>query len=150
MAKKRRRPTKTQTMLDKNSTLKYIAAPCILVLIASCIFLFWYNNNKRSTYENIDYIRSFMTSNGRLNDFQNKLGMHDPATDIKWFKTEDEIRIEYGRIVLTWEPEDFFTEDNTEHIATIGFTYDIKYEGIERIPTLHLYYCGEEVERWLR
>lgn len=142
------RPAKSKTIMDKNKVYKYIWMPCVIVIIASLIFLIWYNNNQNSTYRNVQYIRSFMTSSGKLNDFQNKLGMHDPATDIKWYKTEDEIRIEFGRIFMTWEPEDFYTAENLELISTIGFTIDIKEE--DGMKVLHLYWNDKEVERWIK
>lgn len=142
------RPAKSKLAMDKNKVYKYIWMPCIIVIIASLVFLIWYNNNKNSTYRNVAYIRSFMTSSGKLNDFQNKIGMNDPATDIKWYKTDKEIRIEFGRIYMTWEPEDFYKPENLELISTIGFTIDIKEEDGRKV--LHLYWNGNEVERWIK
>lgn len=130
------------------SPMKYIIIPCMLVVIMSCMYLIWYQNNMNSTASNIEYIRSFMSSSGELRDYSNKLGMHDPETDIKWYKTEDEIRIEFGRIYLTWEPETFYTQEVQDAIGTIGFTTRvIEKDGVK---TLYLYYRGEEVERWVK
>jgi hypothetical protein len=75
--------------------------------------------------------------------------MHDPETDIKWYKTDDEIRIEFGRIYLTWEPENFYNQDNLDQLGTIGFTIDVKKDS-DGNKVLHLYYMGEEVERWVK
>jgi hypothetical protein len=90
-----------------------------------------------------------MTSSGKLNDFQNKISMHDPETDIKWYKTSDEITIEFGRIILTWEPEDFYKQDNLDQLASIGITTEIK-QSKDGTKTLHLYYLGQELERWVK
>lgn len=141
--------TKRKDYMGKNKSYKYVIVPCVIVLIASLVYLVWFINTQNSTYKNIMYIREFMTSSGTLNDFQNKLGMHDPATDIKWFKTDKEIRIEFGRIYLTWEPADFYKPENLELLGTIGFTTEIK-KSKDGVQTLHLYYQGEEIPRWVK
>lgn len=146
---KRRKSSKGNKFLNGNSVLKYILIPIMIVLIAEVAYLAWYINQKNSTVTNIDYIKSFMSSSGKLNDYQNKIGMHDPKTDIRWYKTDDEIRIEFGRIYLTWEPEDFYLEENLQHLETIGITTKIK-KNKEGIKTLHIYYMGEEIERWVK
>mgnify|MGYP001660877101 FL=1 len=145
LAKSQRR----KDYMGGKSVLKYILIPCTIAIVASCIFLIWYINNQNSTYSNIEYIRGFMTSSGKLNDYSNKLGMHDPETDIKWYKTDDEIRIEFGRIYLTWEPEKFYQQENLDALETIGFTIKVK-EDKDGNKILHLYYQGEEVERWVK
>ncbi len=146
---KRKLGKQQRRLQQKGSVAKYIIIPCVIVLIMSCIYLIWYINGQNSTYKSIEYIRSFMTSSGKLNDFQNKIAMHDPATDIKWFKTDDEIRIEFGRIRMTWEPEDFYVKENLELLETIGISIKIK-EDADGNKVLHLYYQGEELERWVK
>jgi len=140
---------KRKDFMGNNSVMKYIIIPCMLVMIASCIYLIVFINNKNSTLSNIEYIRSFMSSSGQLRDYSNKIGMHDPAKDIKWYKTNKEVRIEFGRIFLTWEPDEFFKQDNLDRIATIGFTveYVKSKSGYEEMK---LYYQGVEVERWVK
>lgn len=130
------------------SPMKYIIIPCMIVVIMSCMYLIWYQNNLNSTASNIEYIKSFMSSSGELRDYSNKIGMHDPKEDIRWYKTDEEIRIEFGRIYLTWEPETFYSAEVQEDLNTIGFTTKI----IEKdgVKTLHLYYMGEEMERWVK
>ena len=139
--------SKENLTMGKGAFLKTVIIPVCLVVIVLSVFFFWYQNNLNATDEHIAYIRSFMRTPGNLNDFQNKLGMHDPKTDIKWYKTEDEIKIEYGRIILTWEPSDFYTEETKEQLNSIGFDYDIKKVNGQK--TLFLYYNGEELERWI-
>ena len=133
----------------KGGVTKYILIPCTIVIIASCIFLIWYINRQNSTYSNINYIKGFVTSSGKLNDFSNKIGMQDPETDLKWYKTDKEIRIEFGRIILTWEPKDFYVQENLDALSTIGITTEIKTEK-DGTKTLHLYYNGNEMERWVK
>lgn len=145
MAKRR----KQKEFMDKGKGIKYIIWPCLIVMVGSLIYLVWFVNNQNATYNHILYIQSFMTNSGKLNDFQNKLGMHDPETDIKWYKTDDEIRIEFGYITLTWEPKDFFQQENLELLQTIGFTTEIVTDD-EGNKILKLYYMGEELERWIK
>lgn len=146
--KKYRKQSKALKELDSLKFLKTVIIPCAIVIIASCVYLIWWNTQKISTASNIEYIRSFMTSSGTLRDYQNKLGMHDPAEDIKWYKTSDEIRIEFGRIVLTWTPEDFVKAENLKHIEDIGFTVKVIEEDGQKV--MHLYWKGKEVQRWVR
>ena len=149
MAKRKKGHAREKDIMGGGKFTKMVLAPCLLVIIGSCIFLFWWINNRNSTYTNIDYIRSFMTQSGTLNDYQNKIAMWDPETDLRWYKTDKEIRIEFGRIVLTWEPADFYTKENLEHLATIGITAEIK-ENKDGTKILKLYYHGEEIERWIK
>lgn len=135
--------------MQSNTFWRYVLIPCTIVLIGTVIYMVWYMNMQKSTYKNIEYIKGFMTSSGKLNDFSNKIGMHDPKTDIKWYKTDDEIRIEFGRIFLTWEPKDFYNEENLTQLSTIGITTEIKTDK-EGKKTLHLFYMGEEIERWVK
>lgn len=135
--------------MHSKSWMKYIVIPCMLVIIATGIYSIWYLNMQNSSMKNIEYIRSFMSSSGKLNDYSNKLGMHDPEKDIKWYKTDKEIRIEFGRIYMTWEPEDFYSDEVQEALGSIGFTTEIK-KNKEGVKVLHLYYMGKEVERWIK
>lgn len=141
--------TKRKDFTKSTSFSKLVLIPCTIVIIMSCLYLIWYLSQRNSTIENIYYIQSFMTSSGQLNDYANKLGMHDPEKDIKWFKTTDEIRIEFGRITLTWEPDMFYQQENLDLLKTIGFTIQIK-EDKNKKKVLHLFYKGVELERWVK
>ena len=146
----KRKKTVRKDAMHKNQGWKYFMWPCLLVIIFSCVFLIYWINNRNSTYNNIEYIKGFMTSQGKLNDFSNKLGMHDPNTDIKWFMTDKEVRIEFGRIILDWEKEEFFDQANLDHLSTIGITTEIKEDEKTHVKVLHVYYCGMELERWIK
>lgn len=150
MAKRRLGKTsRAKNRLESNSVVKRILWPILIVVAATCVYLIWYINVQNSTYTNIEYIKGFLNQSGNLNDFQNKLGMHDPETDIKWYKTDKEIKIEFGRIVLTWEPADFYKQENLDHLEQIGITAKVK-KGSDNKKSLHLYYKGKEVERWVK
>lgn len=146
MAKRGRTRRLDKDYLNNNKVMKGIIIPCLLVFICSAIFLIWHINGQNSTATGIDYIKGFMSSSGKLNDYQNKIAMKNPAEDIKWYMTEKEIRIEFGRVILTWEPEDFITSENLEHLRQIGF--EITYN--KNSKTIKLYYNGEEIERWVK
>lgn len=146
----KRKKAKKKDFMNKGASWKWFIAPCALVIICSCVYLMWYINNKNSTYTNIEYIKGMMTSSGKLNDFSNKIAMHDPKTDIKWFMTDKEVRIEFGRIILDWEKEDFFKEENLTHLSTIGITAEIIPDKATGVKKLHIYYQGLEIERWIK
>ena len=149
MAKRAKGHAKQRDIMGGSKFTKSVIIPCVFVIVGTCIFMIWWINNRNSTYTNIDYIRSFMTSSGKMNDYQNKIGMWDPETDLRWYKTDKEIRIEFGRIVLTWEPEDFYTQDNFDHLATIGIEVKIK-ENKDGTKVLEMYYQGNKMERWIK
>lgn len=145
----KRKAIKTQNHMTKNAEWKWILAPILIVLIGSVILFTQYLGNKKSSYENIDYIRSFMTSTGKLNDFSNKLNMDDPKTDIKWYWDENKnVRIEFGRIVMDFEWEEFILESTQEKLGTIGFAFES--ETVDGRKDLVCYWRGEVVERWVR
>lgn len=149
MAKRKSGKKSRRDVMGNNRVYRYIFIPCAIVVITSLIYLIWFINTKNSTYDNIAYIKSFMTSSGVINDFQNKLGMHDPMNDIRWYKTDNEIRIEFGRIYLTWEPKDFYKQENLDLLGSIGFSVEVK-KNEEGVNVLHLYYAGEELPRWVK
>lgn len=135
--------------MNGNKVLKYILIPCALTVILSCAYLMMFYNNKNSTDSNIAYIKSFMTSSGQLRDYANKLGMHETTEDIKWYKTNKEVRIEFGRISLTWDPEEFFKKETLDILEGIGFTIK-NAKDKEGNEVLKVYYQGVEIERWVR
>ena len=143
--KKSFRRNKEKDFVSHGMMRRTIIIPILVFTVAVCMLLFKNITKTRSTYEGIEYIASMQTSPGRLNDYQNKLLMHDPATDIKWFMIEEDgvIEIDYGIEVLTWEYADFFTDANAQHLAKIGFSFSTDV-GTNK---LHIYYNGVEVER---
>ena len=126
---------------------KYIASPCILVMIVMGGLYFYDQIGAKSNESGIEYIQSFIASSGNLVDYQNKLGMKDPATDLKWYKTDDEVRIDFGRIILKYSLEEFMSEKVQGDLASIGITSQVIKEKTGNV--LHLYYLGEEIQRWV-
>lgn len=133
---------------DKNKFMKRVIIPCMLVLIGSLIFYFWFYGKKVATARGIDYIASYMTKSGELRDYSNKIGMHDPTTDIKWFQTDDKIKIEFGRVYLTWEPDDFYEDETEKQLEKIQMTRKIIYKK-DGTKEVKIYYQGREIERWV-
>lgn len=144
----KRKPVKAANHMETNAEWKWIVAPILIVLVGSIILFYMYTFERNSTDTNIEYIRSFMTTNGKLNDFSNKLGMHDPKTDIKWYWQDGMITIEFGRIILDWEEEKFLDEQVQLDINSIGFTIDTQLRDGKKV--LCLYWKGEEVPRYVK
>lgn len=116
-----------------------------LLIIIGCVGYFFYaRTQNNSTYTNIEYIKGYMTPSGTLNDWQGKLGCKG-VEDMKWYLTEDELKIEFGRIALTWPPEEFVKQENLQLVGQIGIT--AKYNKKEQ--KLKLYWCNQEIERWV-
>ena len=90
--------------------------------------LYFYDQiGAKSNESGIEYIQSFIASSGNLVDYQNKLGMKDPATDLKWYKTDDEVRIDFGRIILKYSLEEFMSEKVQGDLASIGITSQVMF-----------------------
>lgn len=147
---------KTRNHMLKNAEWRWIILPCIIVLIGSIIILYQWIGERNSTVTNIEYIRSFMTSTGKLNDFSNKINMDDPTTDIRWeWNEKGEIKIMFGRIILDWENvEDFLDPDIQTKLGTIGFTTEVvkkRYTdditGANREYVITIYWKDNVVER---
>ena len=131
--------------IEKNRVWKYIVLPIAVVSISTCVYFMWRLNNQNGTYKSIDYIREYLDSTGKINDFQNKIGWTGPDC-IHFYPNDSEglIRIEFGKVTLTWEPEYFYTEGNANKLKTIGITYDVDENDV-----LHMYWAGEELEPWV-
>lgn len=148
MAKRSLSYNRRMNSMNKGLFMKAVIIPCCIVFIFSAIYLIWFINNKNSTLTNIDYIRSFMSSTGQLRDYSNKLGMHDPSTDIKWYMDDKGVRIEFGRIVMDWETEEFWDPAMQQKLNDIGIVFEeVKEKGV---PKIICKYRGLEIERWVR
>lgn len=140
----------------KNAGWRWIILPCVIVLIGSIIILYQWISQRNSTVTNIEYIHSYMTSTGKLNDFSNKISMHDPTTDIKWeWDEEGNIKIMFGRIILDWESvEDFLNPGFQSKLGSIGFKTEVvkmnyidDVTGANREYAINLYWKDNLVER---
>ena len=117
----------------------------MIMIIASLIYYLYYSVAVNSTAHNIQVIKDHMNSSGVLVDIRNEIAV-DSVDDVKLFVTEEEVRIEFGRLILNWTPEEFATKEVQEELNSIGFEVKFKGEPVK----MYLYYQGEEVERWVR
>lgn len=99
-----------------------------------------------NSYDQIDYILSFMR-NGELYDFSNKIGMKNPESDIKWYRTKDGVKIEYGYMTIQFPMEEFLTDNCEYQLGRIGITH--KFRATDTGKKLILLYHDEELERWI-
>lgn len=131
--------------MKKNKVLKFIILPVCFVVIASMIYYLYYSVAINATDRNIEVIKEHMNSSGKLVDIKNEIAVNS-IDDVKLFVTEDEVRIEFGRLVLNWTPEKFATQEVQDTLETIGFEVKFKGDPVK----MYLYYHGEEVERWVK
>lgn len=139
---------KSKTSLEKNLIVKSVLIPLVCLLLATIGYLVWGTKQDMGTLEGLNYIKSFVGSGGKLNDFQGKLGMDDPKEDIKWFYDEEGIRIEFGKIIMDFTEAEFLSDNIKGKLKDIGITYDVKEKGDQY--EFKLYYLGTEIERYIR
>ena len=125
--------------------LKFVILPVMILAIGSIGYYFYYQVAEGSTNENMQVIRDHMNNKGELVDYRDEIGVKS-VDDIKLFVTEDEVRIEFGVLVLTWTPEKFAEKETQDALALIGF--ETKFEGDP--VKMYVYWQGERVERWVR
>ena len=142
--KTKRLTRKEKNRMNQNNFIHVILAVAIVAFVIT-VYLWYQGNNQAATTDHIKYIKSFMSSSGTLRDYSNKLGMHDPKTDLKWFEKGDTIEIHFGRIILTWPREVFLLESTREELHTITMDYTVdKVTG-----NITVYYKGEVVSKWV-
>lgn len=124
----------------------FVLLPCAIVLGLFCYDRFQQARTITNSYDQIDYICSFMR-NGELYDFSNKIGMKNPESDIKWYRTDDGVKIEYGYMTITFPMEEFLTDNCTLQLSKIGITHE--FHPTQTGKKLVLLYHDEELERWI-
>ena len=139
---------KSKTSLEKNLITKSVLIPLICLLIATAGYVAWNMKSDMGTMEGLAYIKSFVGSGGKLNDFQSKIGMEDPATDIKWYYDDKGIRVEFGKIIMDFTVQEFISPNIVKQFKDIGITYDVDDSTGEY--KFKLYYLGKEIERYIR
>ncbi len=133
--------------------MKVVKAIAVFVLIPVCIVLgmtvydkIQYQRTITNSYDQIEYICSFMR-NGELFDFSNKIGMKNPESDIRWYRTDSGVKIEYGYMTMNFPMEEFLTDKCESELGRIGITH--KLLKTETGKKLVLLYHDEELERWI-
>lgn len=124
----------------------FVLLPCIIVLAMIGYDKFQQKREITNSYDQITYITSFM-QNGVLHDFSNKIGMKNPDSDIRWYKTDDGVKIEYGYMTIKFPMEEFLSEECTTQLSKIGITH--KFRTTDTGKKLILLYHDEELERWI-
>ena len=129
----------------KNKFTKFVVAPVVFLLVGTVFYFVYYNVVINSTATNIKLIKEHMNSSGTIVDIQNEIGVQS-VEDIKLFVTTEEVRIQFGKLVLNWSPKNFAKSETQEQLSQIGFEIQFKGEP----PKMYLYWHGAEVERWVR
>lgn len=124
----------------------FICIPVLILLVLYGYDKFQQKREITNSYDQIDYILGFMR-NGELYDFSNKIGMKNPESDIKWYKTDDGVKIEYGYMTIKFPMEEFLSDKCSYQLGRIGITY--KFRTTDTGKKLILLYHDEELERWI-
>lgn len=128
--------------------LKKITSVVTLILLFGGVF--WYFNYYQgvlgySTERNIEYIRDHMNSQGKLIDYQDEISVKS-INDIKFFIDDKKVTIEFGKIVLEWKNQEFFTKPVLDSIKPLGFEVKRDKDSKEIL----LFWQGKEVDRWVQ
>ena len=129
-------------MVGYNPTKPIIICGVLVCLCLSGV-IFWNGTYRRSSYDNIQYIKSFMSSSGEIRDISNKINMKNPKTDIQWFDEDGIVTIHFGRIVMEWERDEFLSETVQKELNVIGFS--VKQENKDPDTVIRLFYQGLEL-----
>lgn len=124
----------------------FIIIPCIVLALMYGYNKFDERRTITNSYDQIDYILSFMR-NGQLYDYANKIGMKNPDSDIRWYRTDDGVKIEYGYMTMNFPMEEFLSDKCTLQMGKIGITH--KFRTTDTGKKLVLMYHDEELERWI-
>lgn len=101
------------------------------------------NVAKDATDKGIEYILRHTNSAGNLVDLTGDIGVKS-IEDIRLYVKTDEVRIEYGKVLLTFTLEDFLGDAYTVNLERIGITRQIN----EKTGLLEVFYHGVLLERW--
>lgn len=130
---------------SKGGFLKFVILPVMILAIGTMIYYFYDQVANGATNENMQVIKDHLNSSGVLVDTRNEIGVKS-VDDIKLFVTEDEVRIEFGYLILTWTPKQFAKRETQEALELLGF--EVKFEGDP--VKMNIYWQGEKIERWVK
>lgn len=130
---------------SKGGFLKFVILPVMILAIGTMIYYFYDQVANGATNENMQVIKDHLNSSGVLVDTRNEIGVKS-VDDIKLFVTEDEVRIEFGYLILTWTPKQFAKKETQEALELLGF--EVKFEGDP--VKMNIYWQGEKIERWVK
>ena len=124
--------------------ITFIAIPVILLLITSVIIVTYNTTQQTSNVPAIKKIKEFMRRDGSINDYMGEIGVKD-ENDIKWFQDKDKIKIEFGKIALTYSADTFESKEMQEQLSYIGITVRKNKKTGEYI----LYWHDKKLEKWV-
>lgn len=124
--------------------ITFIAIPVILLLITSVIIVTYNTTQQTSNVPAIKKIKEFMRRDGSINDYMGEIGVKD-ENDIKWFQDKDKIKIEFGKIALTYSTDTFESKEMQEQLSYIGITVRKNKKTGEYI----LYWHDKKLEKWV-
>ena len=130
-------------LLSKHDHIKYIVIPVLLVLVASIVLTFYYSSRSSSNQRVLKHIMSYQTSSGKLNDFQNNIGVKT-ADDIKYYVYDGKVRIEFGKQILEWDKKEFYTDDTKHNLELIGVECEID----KKTKALVMYWGGTKLVKY--
>ena len=152
MAKRRGKNSKQQDKVMNGGlygTFWYLLIPAIIVIGFIFVMIIRNTNNTNNAYSQIAHIRQYV-KHGELKDYSNQIGMKDPDTDIRWYKHDNIVEIEFGYMNMKFDIEEFLTPRCKEELNSIGLDYKLVTTDAEnKNYTLKLYYNGKELERWV-
>lgn len=139
MARRRRRENSAGAL-----AFVWIVIPLVFFGLGYLFWNVWDGNTKVSTEANMKFIIDHCNGAGKLIDFQREICV-ESVDDIKLFVEKNNVKIEYGKIVLEWPLEEFVSPELTGQLERIGIT---RYKDAET-GRLLVFYHDEEVERWV-
>ena len=124
--------------------ITFIAIPVILLLITSVIIVTYNTTQQTSNVPAIKKIKEFMRRDGSINDYMGEIGVKN-ENDIKWFQDKDKIKIEFGKIALTYSIDTFESKEMQEQLSYIGITVRKNKKTGDYI----LYWHDKKLEKWV-
>lgn len=112
----------------------------ILILLG----VYWYvdTNTVSDPYASINLIKSKINGRGELQDYDNEIGVTS-IDDIGYKMKDGKIQIHYGKIVIIVGKDELKSKDFNRALLDVGI--EIK----KKKGTYHVYYKGEEIDRWV-
>ncbi len=117
--------------------------PVVFLGVAIVWWLAGADIGKNATVRNLEFIAKHTNSAGTLVDYTGDIGVKSIA-DIKLYVKDKEVRIEYGKIFLTFTEENFLSEEYTGLLEKVGITRQIN----KKTGLLEVFYHGVKLERW--
>lgn len=99
--------------------------------------------SENATDNSIEYIASHTNSAGNLVDYTGDIGVKS-IDDIRLYITENQVKIKYGKIDLTFTPDGFMADKYTIPLERIGITRQIN----KKTQLIEVFYHGVLLERW--